>query len=189
MSKLLHWNSNWKLQIYSAMNFLKKILWYYTSWPLTDLMICFPCTTNDQPFWKCLYCICEELFSKMNIMKNPYRNQLKVERKVMCLCVRTSQISRDTNISVTNIQCKFSLEVLSYLSNGEQWINKNKQNVIFMCPQFNLLRFHYKTDTSTKLIRQDYIQILNNWLKFKKRLTSNNFSTPTPGLLMTAYYH
>jgi hypothetical protein len=38
------------------------------------------------------------------------------------------------------------------LSNGEQWINTNKQNVIFKCPQFNLLRFHYKTDTSTNLL-------------------------------------
>ena len=56
----------------------------------------------------------------MNIMKNPYRNQLKVERLAMCLHVGTSQISRDTNISVTKTQCAFPLEVPSFLSNGEQ---------------------------------------------------------------------
>ena len=38
------------------------------------------------------------------------------------------------------------------MSNGEKSINKNKQNVIFMCPQFNSLRFHYKTDISTNLL-------------------------------------
>jgi hypothetical protein len=64
--------------------------------------------------------ICEVFFSKMSIMKNPYRNQLKVERLAMCLHVGTSQISRDNNISVNNKQCKLSLEVPSFLSNGEQ---------------------------------------------------------------------
>jgi len=64
--------------------------------------------------------ICEEFFSEMNILKNPYRKKLKVERLAMCFHVGTSQISRDTNISVTNKQCKFSLEVPSFMSNGEQ---------------------------------------------------------------------
>jgi len=64
--------------------------------------------------------ICEEFFSKMSIMKNPYRNQLKVERLAMCLQVGTSQISRDTNISVNNKQFQFSLDVPSFLNNGEQ---------------------------------------------------------------------
>jgi hypothetical protein len=105
MSKLFHWNLNWKLQTYSAMNFLRinfVILHFLASYLPHDM---FPmCSNHAQQIislFESIY-ICEEFFSKMNIMKNPCRNQPKVERLAMCLHVGTSQISQDTNISVTN---------------------------------------------------------------------------------------
>jgi hypothetical protein len=153
MSKLFHWNLNWKLQTHRAMNFLKVnfVIRHFLA-PYLPHDISPTCSNHAQQtisLFGSIY-ICEEFFSKMNIMKNSYRNQSKVERLAICLHAGTSQISRDTNISVTNTQHTFSFEVPSFFNNGEQQINKNKQNVIFMCPQFNLLRFHYKIDTRHK---------------------------------------
>jgi hypothetical protein len=123
MSKLFHWNSNWKLQTYSAMTFLEVnfvILHFLASYLPHDMFLM--CSNHAQQMislFGSVY-VCEEFFSKMKIMKNPYRNQPKVERLAMCLDVGTSQISRDTNISVTNMQRTFSLEVPPFLNNGKQ---------------------------------------------------------------------
>jgi hypothetical protein len=49
--------------------------------------------------------LCEQFFSKMNIVKNTSRNRLDDEILESCLRVATSQICPDINILVAKKQC------------------------------------------------------------------------------------
>jgi hypothetical protein len=52
--------------------------------------------------------LCEQFFSKVNIVKNTSRNTLDDERLESCLRVATSQICPDINIFVAKKQCQSS---------------------------------------------------------------------------------
>jgi hypothetical protein len=62
--------------------------------------------TNEKPLWTYLYG--EQLFAKMNTVKNPTEIDSQTNYLDSCLCIATFQISPDINSSVTNKQCQFS---------------------------------------------------------------------------------